>query len=196
MFCGPSSRAIDCASARTACLPPANAEKPRPPRRLAVSPVNSMGAATARHHGLGRFARRQETGEGGHLPDLAVDAAVVSRISKRTLPPMLKTKTSMSPISVFDLAEQFHDLFLVARVRAERWTLPPSRVISATRCFSLSALRRVATAVQPSRAKRRAIAPPAASPAPITTQTLLPAMGGLLAVNLSTARRPPREITS
>ena len=39
MFCGPSSRAIDCASARTACLPPAKAEKPRPPRRLAVAPV-------------------------------------------------------------------------------------------------------------------------------------------------------------
>jgi hypothetical protein len=39
---GPSSRAIDCASARSANFAPANAAKPGPPRRLAVAPVNRI----------------------------------------------------------------------------------------------------------------------------------------------------------
>ena len=42
MPCGPSSRAMLCASARSACLAPAKAAKPSPPRTLAVAPVNRM----------------------------------------------------------------------------------------------------------------------------------------------------------
>jgi hypothetical protein len=39
---GPSSRAMLCASARSACLAPAKAAKLAPPRRPAVAPVNMM----------------------------------------------------------------------------------------------------------------------------------------------------------
>src|SRR4051794_9173729 len=51
--------------------------------------------------------------------------------------------------------------------------LPPSFSIAATRGPSLSACRRVTHATWPSRAKRRAMAPPVASPAPITKAALL-----------------------
>ena len=42
MPCGPSSRAMLCASARSACLAPAKAAKPAEPRRLAVAPVKTI----------------------------------------------------------------------------------------------------------------------------------------------------------
>src|SRR6266851_9223557 len=103
-------------------------------------------------------------------------------MSKRTLPPMLKTKTSISPISVSISRNSFSTCSSSRASEPKGWTLPPFPVISATRCFSLSALRRVTTAVKPSRAKRRAMAPPVASPAPITTQTLSLAMAVLLPV--------------
>src|SRR6185369_7421245 len=47
----------------------------------------------------------------------------------------------------------------------------------ATSGCSLSAVRRVTQAVNPSRAKRRAIAPPVASPAPTTNATFASATG-------------------
>ena len=42
MFFGPSSRAIDCATARRPNFAEAKAAKPAPPRTLAVAPVNRM----------------------------------------------------------------------------------------------------------------------------------------------------------
>ena len=42
MPCGPSSRAMLCASARSACLAPAKAAKPAEPRTLAVAPVKMI----------------------------------------------------------------------------------------------------------------------------------------------------------
>ena len=42
MFFGHSSRAMLCASARSACLAPAKAAKPSRPRTLAVAPVKMM----------------------------------------------------------------------------------------------------------------------------------------------------------
>src|SRR5688572_22104934 len=101
-------------------------------------------------------------------------------MSKRTLPPILKTKTSISPISVSIWRKSSVTCASSRASEPKGWTLPPSLVICATRCCSLSALRRVTTAVKPSRANRRAIAPPVASPAPITTQTLFLAMVVLL----------------
>src|SRR5258708_6759616 len=103
-------------------------------------------------------------------------------MSKRTLPPILKTNTSISPISDSTSRKSFITCSSSRASEPKGWTLPPFPVISATRCFSLSALRRVTTAVKPSRAKRRAMAPPVASPAPITTQTLSLAMAVLLPI--------------
>ena len=54
--------------------------------------------------------------------------------------------------------------------------LPPSLSMRATSGASLSALRRVTQAVKPSRAKRRAMAPPVASPAPMTSATFASGM--------------------
>ena len=42
IFFGPSSRAIDCATARNPNLALANAAKPGPPRKLAVAPVKKI----------------------------------------------------------------------------------------------------------------------------------------------------------
>ena len=42
MFFGPSSRAIDCATARRPNFAEAKAANPGPPRTLAVAPVNRM----------------------------------------------------------------------------------------------------------------------------------------------------------
>jgi hypothetical protein len=46
---------------------------------------------------------------------------------------------------------------------------PPASRIAATSGSSFSLVRRVTQATKPSRAKRRAIAPPVESPAPITS---------------------------
>jgi len=53
MFCGPSSRAIDCATARSPNVALAKAAKPLPPRKEAVAPVKKMLPLSGRHN---RFA--------------------------------------------------------------------------------------------------------------------------------------------
>src|ERR1700722_12803329 len=72
MFLGPSSRAIDCATARNPNLALANAAKPDPPRRLAVAPVKKMlPLPPAGKHQTRSLAAGKETGIAGHLPNLA-----------------------------------------------------------------------------------------------------------------------------
>jgi hypothetical protein len=68
-------------------------------------------------------------------------------MSKRTLPPMLKTKTSISPISVSISRNSFVTGSPSRASEPKGWTLPPASVIWATRCLSLSALRRVTAAL-------------------------------------------------
>jgi len=64
MFFGPSSCAIDWASARSACFAPAKAEWPLRPRTLAVAPGKQDRSMAALKHALGDFAAHQEAGEG------------------------------------------------------------------------------------------------------------------------------------
>jgi len=80
-----------------------------------VAPVNSR----VRQHRLGRFARRQETGEGGHLPHLAIDA----RGGVADVEPHVAADVEDKDLDLADfglnLLEQLDDLLLVARIGAE-----------------------------------------------------------------------------
>src|SRR6187431_1350822 len=89
-------------------------------------------------------------------------------MAKRTLAPMLKTATSIGAISRSMCATSVSTSSSLRASDAKPCASPPSPWISATSGASLSALRRVTQATSPSRAKRRAIAPPVASPAPTT----------------------------
>ena len=55
-------------------MAPEKAEKPPPPRTLAVAPVNRIVPRPRGTIDLGHLAPHQEAGEAGHLPDLEVDA--------------------------------------------------------------------------------------------------------------------------
>ena len=170
MPCGPSSRAMLCASARSACLAPAKAEKPARAAQARRGAGEEDRAAPARQHRPRGFAADQEAGQRGHLPDLAVDALGGVGDGKRTLAPMLKT----ADLDRRDLALDARDERDRPRLPCARRTpkpcaWPPSARMRSTSGASLSALRRVTQATKPSRAKRRAIAPPVASPAPTTS---------------------------
>jgi hypothetical protein len=52
------------------------------------------------------------------------------------------------------------------------WAAPPSARICSTKGASFSPFRRATQAMKPSRAKRRAMALPSASPAPMTSAAL------------------------
>src|SRR4030088_3139342 len=94
MFPGPSSLAIDCATARNPNLALAKAAKPLPPRRLAVAPGEKMlprpGGSISRADS--RPARKPAQHAISHT--LRNTRSVVSRIGKLTLAPTLKMQRS------------------------------------------------------------------------------------------------------
>jgi hypothetical protein len=152
-------------------LAPEKAEKPALPRTLDGRAGEQDGATAARHHDLGHLAAHQEAGKAAHLPHLEVDAGGGLADGKRTLAPMLKAATSMGADLALDGVDERHHLLLLAGIRAEGAGLAALALDAATKGASLSALRRVTQAVKPSRANLRAIAPPVASPAPMTRAT-------------------------
>src|ERR1700687_3736541 len=94
MFFGPSSRAIDCATARSPNLALAKAAKPLPPRKDAVAPVKKM--LPWPRGSISRAASRPETkpAQQAISQTFRNTRSVVSRIGKLTLAPTLKMQTS------------------------------------------------------------------------------------------------------
>src|SRR4051812_18468273 len=84
---------------------------------------------------------------------------------------MLNTHTSISPTSRSIDCTSSTTWSSRRASLPKAFALPPSASICATSGCSASAWRRVTQATKPSRAKRRAMAPPVASPAPTTSAT-------------------------
>ncbi len=93
--------------------------------------------------------------------------AVSSRMLHGTLAPMLKTKTSIGAMSRSMVSTTWITSSSWRASEAKPCAWPPPATISSISGCSLSALRRVAQAIKPSRANRLAMAPPVASPAPM-----------------------------
>ena len=72
MFCGPSSRAIACASARSACFAPAERREPRAAPHAGGGAGEQDRAAPALHHASRHGLRREKPAEARQLPDLQV----------------------------------------------------------------------------------------------------------------------------
>src|SRR5712671_6557741 len=189
MFFGPSSRAIDCATARSPNLAPAKAAKPLPPRKLAVAPVKKM--LPLPRGSINRADSRPATkpAQQAISQTLRNTRSVVSRIGKLTLAPMLKMHTSSGAcLSASPKKEMISSSLRASSERA--WISPPAASISFTSGSSLAPLRRPANTVKPSEANFLAISPPIKSPAPITATVPFLFCKGVLPVrsNLSVTK--------
>ena len=119
MPCGPSSRAMLCASARSACLEPAKAAKPAAPRWLAVAPVNRMVPRPRGSITRAALAPHQEAGQRAHLPHLAVHALGGLGDAEAHVGADVEHHHVDRRDLLLDVLEQRGHLLLVARVRAE-----------------------------------------------------------------------------
>src|ERR1700730_18623533 len=167
MFLGPSSRAIDCATARSPNLALAKAAKPLPPRKLAVAPVKTL--LPLPRGTISRADSRPARKPAQHAISQTFrnTRSVVSRIGKLTLAPMLKMHTSRGACLSASLRKAVISSSL--RASSERaWISPPAASISLTSGASFSPLRRPAKMVKPSEANFLTISAPIKSPAPIT----------------------------
>ncbi|MNL48560.1 hypothetical protein D3C87_1714290 [compost metagenome] len=136
-----------CASARSACLAPANADMPSRPRTLAVAPVKKI---EPRWRGsIARAASRpiRKPPKQAISHTLKYTREVVSRIGKLTLAPMLNTATSSGAMSRSMRAISATVSSSLRASQAKAWASPPSARIWSTSGASLSALRRVTQAI-------------------------------------------------
>ena len=143
---GPSSRAMLCASARSACLAPAKAANPAEPRRPAVAPVNRMvprPRATCRLATSRAFRKPEKQAISQILKYLR---AVSSRMLHGTLAPMLNTSTSIGPISrsMRSTSATTSSSWRASLAKPCAW--PPAARMASTSGCSLSAERRVTQA--------------------------------------------------
>ena len=99
--------------------------------------------------------------------------AVSSRMLAGTLAPMLNTSDLDRPDVALDLLDERDHLLLLARVAAERTRAAAGALdLAHQRLELVQPSAAPGQATKPSRAKRAAIAPPVASPAPTMSATL------------------------
>ena len=115
MFLGPSSRAIDCATARNPNLALANAAKPDPPRRLAVAPVKKILPLPRGKHQTRRLPAGEKTGIAGHLPNFAENP--LGRIDDRKIHIGADVEdANLQRSMLVRVTQKGHDLVLLSRV--------------------------------------------------------------------------------
>ena len=100
-------------------MAPAKAEKPAPPRTLAVAPVNRIVPLPARSHDARGLAARQEAGESGHLPDLGIDLRRRLDDGKAHVGADVEDEDLDRPDRPLDRLDEGRDVGLVARVEPE-----------------------------------------------------------------------------
>ena len=143
---GPSSRAMLCASARSACLAPAKAANPAAPRVPAVAPVNKIVPRPRSTWRLATSRAFKKPLKQAISQILKYFRAVSSRMLQGTLAPMLNTSTSMGPTSRSICSISACTSSSLRASLAKPRACPPAAVISSTSGCSLSAERRVTQA--------------------------------------------------
>ena len=108
------------------CFAPAKAEKPAPPRRLAVAPVNRIVPRPrgAMRRAASRPVKKPAKQAISHT--FKYTCARPPRIEKFTLAPMWKARTSTGPTLALDPLEHSDDLLLLAGIHPNAWALPPA----------------------------------------------------------------------
>jgi len=128
-------------------------------------------APAARDHAFGDFAAVQEAAQASHLPDLEVLARGFFQDAARHVGADVEDQHLDRADVALDRLDERDHVFFLARVRAIAvGTASGARDVLEQRLQLVGFAPRHAGG-EPPRAKRRAIAPPVASPAPMTSAT-------------------------